>query len=226
MGAAAAAAGVTSPRSSPYRPASASASATSPSGLPANASATLSPPTSSRRAPQLSPSNDIFDPEATAIINSALSAPPHLKHHLRLDFPTPTPLVAQNLVRVLSVDKPLRPDDTSLVYSSIGAAVRVELRASTVRVLRLTANSVLEDVSLVLKTIADFPGRGSGSGSGSGGGTGMSGIAASGVAMGETTTATAVSPQDSTQGDPLEEGTVGRVERIVPSVSTLAPTSS
>lgn len=109
---------------------------------------------------------DTFDGEATEIINEALAAPPHLKHSVVLTFPTPTPEHAKNIVAVLSVDRPLRPHDTSITYEAVGSSgipgVKVSLLASTVRLLRLSANAICEDVSLVVRTMHTFPGHAAG----------------------------------------------------------------
>ncbi|CAO1612627.1 unnamed protein product [Parajaminaea phylloscopi] len=112
---------------------------------------------------------NIFEADATKIINEALAAPPHLKHTLALTFPMPTPEHAKHLASILSVDRPLRPNDTSIVYETVGSTgssgasgatpgVKVSLAASSVRLLRLSANAICEDVSLVVRTMHAFPG--------------------------------------------------------------------
>lgn len=108
-------------------------------------------------APQL-PSSSGFSSDATAIINDALRAPPHLKHALTLSIPAPTPHIADQIAAILRVDKPLRPYDTTITYTTTSTTVRVEIKASTVRLLRLSINAVLEDVSLVVRTMEAFPG--------------------------------------------------------------------
>lgn len=129
----------------------------------ATAASSLSP---HQRSVRLAP--NIFPSDATSVINAALSAPPHLKHSLLFHFPVPTPLIASNIVSVLSVDKPLRPRDTRIVYEAArmeeqGGApcVRVKVETSTVRLLRLTGNAVCEDVALVVRTMQAFPGKAS-----------------------------------------------------------------
>ncbi|PWN18952.1 hypothetical protein BCV69DRAFT_284561 [Microstroma glucosiphilum] len=161
-----------------------------------------SPVTSPRKsaaaaAPQL-PSG-ILDQDATAVINQALSSPPHLKHTLTLTFPTPTPRHAQHLASILSVDKPLRPNDTSIKYEPRAASLSVELKTSTVRLLRLAGNSLLEDVALVLRTMQAFPGPG-------------------GVGAGKRVEGVVLHQQETGEGaageqEVFEEGTVGKVER-------------
>lgn len=138
----------------------------------------------------------IFDAEATQVINEALAAPPHLKHSTVLTFPTPTPEHAKHIVAVLSVDRPLRPHDTSIKYETLGAqsgtpGVRVTLLASTVRLLRLSSNAICEDVSLVVKTMQSFPGPSKG-GSTDGGSSSL---------------------PPSQPAVTFEEGTIGKVEQ-------------
>lgn len=72
------------------------------------------------------------------------------------------------------------------------------LRASTVRILRLSANSICEDVSLVVRTMQSFPKNG-GAGGVQLGGTKLSGAAAASIPKAEA-------------GDVFEQGTVGKVE--------------
>ncbi|CAO1623206.1 unnamed protein product [Sympodiomycopsis kandeliae] len=148
-------------------------------------------PSPSTAAPQLPPS--ILSDDATAIINDALKAPPHLKHSLTLNFPAPTPHHAEQIASILRVDKPLRPYDTTITYSTQSTNVNVQLKTSTVRLMRLAVNAILEDISLICKTMEAFPGP----------------LRAHEVES--------LQQSQITLGDNVfEEGTVGTVEKVLP----------
>ena len=138
---------------------------------------------------QLPPS--VFPDEASSIINQSLSAPPSLRHSLTLTFPLPSPTQANDLASILSVDRPLRPNETSIVYTTSANVVTCDVKTTTVRLLRLVANSVLEDVSLVLKTMEAFPGP----------------------QLLQTPEVNGGASNDLEEGEAFEEGTVGRVEQ-------------
>lgn len=144
-------------------------------------------------APQLPAS--ILSDDATTIINDALKAPPHLKHHLTISIPAPTPHHADQIAAILKVDKPLRPYDTSISYWTNSTVVYVEVKASTVRLLRLSVNAILDDVSLVVRTMEAFPGP----------------LRAHEV---EAMKQTQDGGEGAEDGDTFEQGTVGKVEQI------------
>lgn len=67
-------------------------------------------------------------------------------------------------MRVISVDKELRPHDVTKTFAvndaPHGAELQVTVQATTLRHLRLAVNAFLEDSALIVRTIDAFGGEG------------------------------------------------------------------
>ncbi|KAK0541393.1 hypothetical protein OC835_000184 [Tilletia horrida] len=81
-----------------------------------------------------------------------------LKHSLTLTLPFPDERSASIVRDVLQVDRQLRPKEVTVIYSVEGSDVVVKIDTTTVKQLRLSVNAVLENASLVTKTIEAFSG--------------------------------------------------------------------
>lgn len=77
-----------------------------------------------------------------------------------LNIPLPTPLAAQQLCRVLAVDRELKPRESFVSYridsANTPAVLDIRIQCRTVRQLRLAANALLDNVSLVVATMDAF----------------------------------------------------------------------
>lgn len=71
----------------------------------------------------------------------------------------PTPLSAQQLYRVLSIDKELKPIDSSIRYritDQTPEIVDIQINCRSIRQLRLTTNALMDSISLVIATMEAF----------------------------------------------------------------------
>lgn len=71
----------------------------------------------------------------------------------------PTALSAQQLYRVLSVDKELKPIDSSIRYritEQTSDIVDIQINCRSIRQLRLTTNALMDSISLVIATMEAF----------------------------------------------------------------------
>lgn len=77
-----------------------------------------------------------------------------------LSIACPDRATADTLVRVISVDRELRPHDVTKTFAIDERSVlHVEVKATTLRHLRLAVNAFLEDAALVTRTIDAFGGE-------------------------------------------------------------------
>ncbi|PWN33493.1 Pcc1-domain-containing protein [Meira miltonrushii] len=84
---------------------------------------------------------------------------PELRHTLTLNIPMPTALSAQQLYRVLSVDKELKPIDSTIRYritEQTSDIVDIQINCRSIRQLRLTTNALMDSISLVIATMEAF----------------------------------------------------------------------
>ncbi|WFD36708.1 low-specificity L-threonine aldolase [Malassezia cuniculi] len=83
-----------------------------------------------------------------------------LRHSVTLSIACPNRSTAETLVNVISVDKELRPHDVTKTFTitdtADGAQLHVDVKATTLRHLRLAVNAFLEDSALVVRTIDAF----------------------------------------------------------------------
>lgn len=88
-----------------------------------------------------------------------------MKHALTLHLPFPDHAAAATLQKALSVDKELKPSQVRKVFhlappnddgGDTQAVLRVDIFATTVRQLRLSANAFLDDAALVCRTMSMF----------------------------------------------------------------------
>lgn len=71
----------------------------------------------------------------------------------------PTALSAQQLYRVLSIDKELKPTDSSIRYritEQTPLIVDIQINCRSIRQLRLTTNALMDSISLVIATMEAF----------------------------------------------------------------------
>lgn len=76
-----------------------------------------------------------------------------------LNVPLPTTLSAQQLYRILSIDKELKPTDSSIRYritEQTPKIVDIQINCRSIRQLRLTTNALMDSISLVISTMEAF----------------------------------------------------------------------
>lgn len=116
-----------------------------------------------RKPPHLNLPHALYVPEAAGGHAFRALTPLLFVPDSELNIPFGSAFHAQTAYRVMSVDKPLRPADTHIAFriastpSSTTTTLDISLHASSVRQLRLSANAILDDVSLIVETMDAFP---------------------------------------------------------------------
>ncbi|KAH8556605.1 CTAG/Pcc1 family [Umbelopsis sp. PMI_123] len=79
-----------------------------------------------------------------------------LSHSLHLEIPFPTPRLASIAQKTLSVDKELKVDQVKRTISANGDKLTVDFDCSSVKMLRVSATSFFEMLTMVTSTMEQF----------------------------------------------------------------------